>query len=272
MDWKHHLVGTFSWQRVLRSAIAVYVLLVAYLYLRMDAMVFQPQPSSYHDERGLVKLACPDGRRITAVWLPNPQARFTLLYSHGNAEDLGENLPLYQHLHDLGFAVLGYDYHGYGTSEGVPGERTSELDIEAAYAYLTGPLHVPPTRLIAYGRSVGGGPTLALASRHALGALILESTFTDPASVLVPVRLLPWVMFPCLERLKALKLPVLVMHGEADDTIPVTHGRALFAAATGPKWALWVPGAGHDDFKQVAGKKYDDSLRAFAQQLGTMRL
>jgi fermentation-respiration switch protein FrsA (DUF1100 family) len=247
MDWRKHLVGTFSWTRLLRSVVAVYALLVAYLYLRMDGMVFQPQPSSYRDAPGLVKLTCADGTPITAVWLPNPQARYALLYSHGNAEDLGENLPLFQHLHDLGFAVLGYDYHGYGTSQGTPGERTSELDVEAAYAYMTGPLHVQPARLIAYGRSVGGGPTLALASRHPVAGLILESTFTDPASV-------------------------LVMHGEADDTIPASHGHALYAAARGPKQALWVPGAGHDDFKQVAGAKYDQSVRAFARELGTRGL
>jgi hypothetical protein len=259
------------WKRLARSVLTIYAILVAYLYLRMDAMVFQPQPSSYHDEHGLLKLTSADGQRITAAWLPNPAARFTLLYSHGNAEDLGENLPVMQHLHDLGFAVFIFDYHGYGTSTGTPGERTSELDIEAAYAYLTGTLHVAPQHLIAYGRSVGGGPTLALASRHPLAALVLESTFTDPASARVPVRLLPWVMFPSLARLTALDLPVLVMHGEADEVIPFWHGQALYAAARGPKRCLWVPGAGHDDFKEVAGKKYDEALRGFARELGTMR-
>jgi len=163
-----------------------------------------------------------------------------------------------------------YDYHGYGTSQGTPGERTSELDVEAAYRYLTDTQHVAPRRVIAYGRSVGGGPTLALASRHPVGALVLESTFTDPASARVPVRLLPWVMFPSLARLEKLDVPVLVMHGEADDTIPASHGHALYAAARGPKRALWIPNASHDDFKQVAGAKYDEALRAFASELGTM--
>lgn len=257
--------------RLLRTLLVTYVVLVAFLYFRMDAMVFQPQPSSYRDDAGVVKLVCSDGKRITASWFPNPKARYAVLYSHGNAEDLGENLATMQHLHDLGAAVLIYDYQGYGTSEGTAGERTSELSIEAAYAYLTGPLKLDPRHVIAYGRSVGGGPTLALASRHPVGALVLESTFTDPASVRVPVRVLPWVMFPCLERLAALDLPVLVMHGEADTTIPASHGHALYAAAHGPKRALWVPEAGHDDFKEVAGPRYDRALRGFIQELGTMR-
>jgi fermentation-respiration switch protein FrsA (DUF1100 family) len=257
--------------RLLRTLGVTYAALVALLYFRMDALVFQPQPSSYHGDEGLVKLVAADGKRIMACWFPNPKARYAVLYSHGNAEDLGENLPTMQHLHDLGVAVLIYDYEGYGTSEGTAGERTSEASIEAAYAYLTGPLKVAPRHVIAYGRSVGGGPTLALASRHALGALVLESTFTDPASVRVPVRLLPWVMFPSLARLQALDLPTLVMHGEADTTIPSSHGHALYDAARGPKRALWVPEAGHDDFKEVAGARYDRALRGFIQELGTMR-
>ena len=271
MDWRHHLVGTFSWTRLLRSVVAVYALLVAYLYLRMDALVFQPQPSSYHDERGLLKLTCADGRHITAVWLPNPGARYALLYSHGNAEDLGENLGVAQHLVELGFAVLLYDYEGYGTSEGTPGERAADADLEACYTYLVDQRHVPPDRLIAYGRSVGGGPTMALVTTHLVAAVVLESTFTDPASVLVPVRLLPWVMFPSLARVRELHRPLLVLHGLADQTIPAWHGQALYAAAPGPKFCLWVPGADHDDFKEVAGTRYDRALLDFRHYLEAHR-
>ena len=121
--------------RLLRTLGVTYAALVALLYFRMDALVFQPQPSSYHGDEGLVKLVAADGKRIMACWFPNPKARYAVLYSHGNAEDLGENLPTMQHLHDLGVAVLIYDYEGYGTSEGTAGERTSEASIEAAYAY-----------------------------------------------------------------------------------------------------------------------------------------
>src|ERR1019366_451918 len=95
----------------------------------------------------------------------------------------------------------------------------------------------PASHVIDYGRSVGGGPALDLATRKPLRALILESCFTDPASVRVPVRI------------RSVQLPVLVMHGLADELIPASHGQALYAAAPGPKFCLWVGGAGHDDLK-----------------------
>lgn len=265
--WQQLVFGKFSWRRLATSTLLIYAVLVVWVFYAEDGLVFVPRPSSYTDGPGLFKLTCADGKRITAAYLANPQARFTILYSHGNAEDVGENLPVAKRLHDLGFAVLLYDYHGYGTSEGKPGERATRLDVDAAYDYLVRVKHVAPKQLIAYGRSVGGGPTLDLASRQPVGALVLESTFTDPASVRVPVRLLPWVMFPSLDRLRRLPLPVLVMHGAQDDTIPYGHGRALYAAAPGPKFALWIPEASHDDFKDVAGKRYDAALVSFREYL-----
>jgi fermentation-respiration switch protein FrsA (DUF1100 family) len=266
-ELKRRLVGDLSWRRLGRSSLIIYALLVAFLYFREDALVFVPQASTYHDGPGFVKLLTADGLHITASYMANPQATYTLLYSHGNAEDVGENQPLMQQLHDLGFNVLLYDYHGYGTSEGTPGERTSELDIESAYHYLVGPLKTPANRIIAYGRSVGSGPTLALAVREPVAAVVLESAFTDPASARVPVRLLPWVMFPNLQRITQLHVPVLVLHGLADELIPPAHGKALYAAAPGPKRFLWVAGAGHDNLKEVASESYGHALVDFAHSL-----
>lgn len=253
--------------RLVRSIVTIYTLVVAWAFWAEDGMVFLPQPSSYTDGPAYLKLTCADGKRITAAYVPHAGARYTIIYSHGNAEDVGENLGVMAHIAELGFNVLIYDYHGYGTSEGKPGERTSVLDLEAAYAYVTQTLKVPANRVILYGRSVGGGPTMAVATERPCRAVILESTFTDPASVRLPVRLLPWVMFPSLERIRTLHVPVLVMHGLADDLIPASHGQALYAAAPGPKACLWVAGAGHDDFKEVAGKAYDKAITAFARSL-----
>ena len=89
--WRTRLFGTFSARRLLRSAVVIYGLLVAYLYVREEPMLFLPQPSSYKDGPESIKLQTPDGKRITAFYAANPHARYTLLYSHGNAEDIGEN-------------------------------------------------------------------------------------------------------------------------------------------------------------------------------------
>src|SRR5262249_28492413 len=100
-------------------------------------MIFVPPPATYADHGEVRKLRTADGLRISAVYLPSPSATYTLLVSHGNAEDLGTLAPHLVRLRALGFAVFAYDYRGYGTSEGTPSERGAYADIDAAYADLT---------------------------------------------------------------------------------------------------------------------------------------
>src|SRR5574342_467910 len=118
-------------------------------------MIFLPPAPSYPDMPDVIRLATASGERIAAVYLPNPRATYTMLFSHGNAEDLGGIRPLLPVLQDLGFSVLAYDYRGYGLSEGQPSERNVYADIDAAYDYLTRDARVQPGRLILYGRSLG---------------------------------------------------------------------------------------------------------------------
>lgn len=267
--WRKLLVGDFSVGRLVRSLVTIYVLLAGYLYVAADGMIFLPQPASYHDGPGILKLPTADGQRISAAYFPNPRATYTILYSHGNAEDMGENFETMAKIAAAGFAVLIYDYHGYGTSPGTPGEATAALDIEAAYAHLMGPRGVAPNRVIAYGRSVGGGPTLELVGQHRVAGVILESTFTSAVDVRfhLPFRIFPFDKFPSLARIRTLATPVLVMHGREDTLIPFSHGEALYAAAPGPKQHLWIAGAGHDDFKEVAGDRWRQALIDFAKKL-----
>src|SRR5215813_12301269 len=123
-------------------------------------MIFLPPPATYRDAAETLHLTTTDGTRLSAVHLANPHADFTILYSHGNAEDLGLIAPLLARLREWGFAVFAYDYRGYGTSRGTPSERGAYEDVDAAYAFLTRTLGVPPGRIIAYGRSVGSGPAV----------------------------------------------------------------------------------------------------------------
>ena len=242
----------------------VFVFVAAFL---SDRMIFYPQPSSYRDDARITKLKTAAGKTISAAYLPDPHAEFTILYSHGNAEDIGDLAPLLDELHDAGFAVMSYDYEGYGTSEGTPSERATYQDIDAAYAFLTQQQHVPPARIIVFGRSVGNGPAIDLASRQPVGGLIVQSGFTSAFRVLTRVPLLPFDKFRNLDKIKRVKCPVLVMHGKRDAVIPFYMGERLFAAAPGPKWAVWAPTAGHNDFEWEARAQYLPAIHAFAARL-----
>lgn len=262
---KKLLIGEFSYLRIMRSLFFIYACLCIYAYFFTDRIIFLPQPSSYEDSNRILKLITKDGAKISAVYLPNPQAKFTILYSHGNAEDLGDIQFVLEELRSLGFAVFSYDYRGYGTSQGKPTETTTYKDIDAAYNYLTQQLGINPKKIILYGRSVGGGPSVDLASRKPVGGLILENTFVSTFRVATQITIVPFDKFNNIAKIKKVRSPILIMYGKADRVIPFWHGEKLFATANEPKRVLVSETAGHNDFREVAGKKYDRALQEFTQ-------
>ena len=259
------LIGEFSFKRLIYSLIFIYTFFCLYVFFVADSKIFLPQPSSYSDTRDILKLTTHDQIQLSAVYLPNPASKYTILYVHGNAEDLGDIQLTLQQLRDIGFSVFAYDYRGYGTSQGKPSERTAYRDIETAYNYLIQQLTVPAQRIIAFGRSVGGGSVVDLAARKPLGGLIVESSFTTAFRVVLPFSILPFDKFRNIDKIKKVTCPVLVMHGKADDIIPFQHGQQLFTASSEPKLSLWVEQAAHNDFMEVAGEQYADILQKFAQ-------
>lgn len=242
----------------------VYLATITYLYFFADKFIFYPPKSSYQDNSNIIKIKTADGAIISAVYLSNPQAKFTILYSHGNAVDIGELLPFFRLLQQHGFAVFGYDYHGYGTSTGKPTEKNSYYDGEAAYNYLTETLQIPSQKIILYGQSVGAGVALELASKKPVGGLILESPFITAFRTVTDFPLLPFDKYNNLRKISKINVPVLIIHGALDRTIAIWHGQKLFSMAKSPKFSLWIPGAGHDDILAVAGENYWHALQSFA--------
>jgi fermentation-respiration switch protein FrsA (DUF1100 family) len=254
-------------RQVLRLAVllgGVYLVLSILAMTILEKFLFQPHASSYQDDPSILKLTTADGVRISAMLLPNSNARYTLLFSHGNGEDMGDVREKLLHLNALGFAVLAYDYAGYGTSEGTPSERHCYADIDAAYEYLTGPLQVLPERIILYGQSIGGGPSVDLAARRPVGGLILESAFTSAFACSPLTSLLPGDAFRNIDKIRSVKRPVLSIHGRRDWVVPFRVGKALFEAAPGPKRCVWIQRGSHNDLGLVAGEQIDQAVTDFA--------
>jgi len=247
--------------RYLLAPLVVYACVLAVVLIAADRMIFLPRPpSSYADTPDIIKLQTEDGVTISALHLPNPDARFTILYSHGVAEDLGQLRPFFETYRDQGFALFAYDYHGYGTSAGRPSEKNVYRDAAAALRYLVDQAQVKPEHIIAHGRSVGAGAACYLAENEPIGALVLESAFVSAFRAVTHVRLAPFDKFENLQRLAAIRCPVLVIHGLNDDVVAPWHGKKLLAAAGAPKANLWVEGATHDDIPLVAGPKYWEAI------------
>lgn len=233
------------------------------VYFLSSKVAFQPPPSTYRDDDEVIKIKVANGNVISAIYLPNESATYTILYSHGNGEDLGTARRLLDDLWQSGFSIFAYDYEGYGTSTGVPSEPNVYQDIEAAYNYLTNQMHIAPNRVIAHGRSLGGAAAIDLASRQLVAGLILESTFVSGSRIFSRFPVYPFDVFRNADKLQRVKCPVLVMHGQNDKQISFWHGVRLYELASEPKMFLWVESAGHNDLEYVAGAKYDKALQDF---------
>ncbi len=252
------------------AAAALYGVLAFYAWRYSDRMIFLPPPASYGAGPDLTWIPAGDGTRLAARWLPSPDARYTLVYSHGNATDLGQIEPRLQELRErLGVSVLAWDYPGYGQTGGLPGEPATLRGARAVADYATRVLGVPADRLVAYGHSLGGGAAVEMASSWPCAGLVLQSAFTSAFRVRLSVNPFPFDKFDNLARLRRVRCPVLVIHGTADTLIPFAHGEQLLAAAPGRKAHLWVPGAGHNDLVETAGEEYWRALSAFLQSLGS---
>jgi fermentation-respiration switch protein FrsA (DUF1100 family) len=254
-------------KRMLFLAGAIYLALCLFALFLSDSVIFQPPPSSYRDTSEILKVTTASGRKISARYLHNSAAKFTLLVSHGNAEDLGYDRYWLEDLSRAGFNVFAYDYEGYGTSEGKASEKAVYEDEAAAYDYLAVELKTPPDDIILFGRSVGTGPAVHIAARRPAAGLILQSPFLSAFRVLTRIPVLPFDKFPNYKDIGHVHCPVLIMHGNNDTVIGTWHGKRLFELANEPKSFLWIDGADHNDFDMVAGQRYIDALQRFAASL-----
>ncbi|MBV9471263.1 MAG: alpha/beta hydrolase [Abitibacteriaceae bacterium] len=249
---------------------ATLILIVAIVYivahLIADKLIFQP-PVCCYGEFKVTMLKTVTGNDVSALYLPNSRACYTILYSYGNGADLKGIYWLLEKLKSLGFSVFAFDYPGYGKSTGKPSESSLYEAIDAVYAYLTSELGIAPNRIIAYGHSLGGAVALDLASRQLLAGLILEGAFVTAFRVLTYWPISPFDKFQNLRKIKNVQCPILVMHGQCDSIVRPWHGQQLFALAPEPKRSLWVEHAGHNDFIEVASNLYDKALLDFGESL-----
>ncbi|KAJ6290509.1 hypothetical protein OIU78_026281 [Salix suchowensis] len=163
----------------------------------------------------VLRLETKRGNQVVAVYFKNPAASLTMLYSHGNAADLGQMYDLFCELSlHLRVNLMGYDYSGYGKSTGKPTEQNTYADIEAAYRCLEEKYGVKEEDVILYGQSVGSGPTLDLATRlPKLRAVVLHSPIASGLRVMYPVKKTYWFdIYKNIDKIPLVNCPVLVIH------------------------------------------------------------
>jgi len=220
-----------------------------------------------------------DGVRLNGWFVPHPKATTTLLWSHGNAGNIGHRLENIRLLHDkVGINVFIFDYRGYGRSEGRASEEGTYRDAEAALEYLRASKGMEPRQILFFGRSLGAAVAAELAGRADCLALILETPF---ASIPEMARIaFPWLpighllrtRYDVIEKVKRVRAPVLVIHGDQDDVVPFEQGRQVFAAAPSPKEFYTIRGAHHNDTYLVGGDAYFTRLKEFIDRAAASRI
>ncbi|XP_057707367.1 alpha/beta hydrolase domain-containing protein 17C [Corythoichthys intestinalis] len=205
------------------------------------------------------------GNRVQTMYVRcAPNSRYTLLFSHGNAVDLGQMCSFYIGLGcRINCNVFSYDYSGYGVSTGKPSEKNMYADIEAAWQVLRNKYGVTPENIILYGQSIGTVPTIDLAARYECAAIILHSPLMSGLRVAFPNTRKTYCFdaFPSIDKVSKVSSPVLVIHGTEDEVIDFSHGLAMYERCPRAVEPLWVEGAGHNDIELYV--QYLERLKQF---------
>jgi fermentation-respiration switch protein FrsA (DUF1100 family) len=215
-----------------------------------------------------------DGELLHGWWIRGRTGRLGhLLLCHGNAGNVGDRVLHAALLTAVGFDTLLFDYRGYGRSTGRPSEQGTYRDARAALASLLEQPEVDATRVFYLGESLGGAVALDLALERRPAGLLLLSAFVGVRELgrlhypFIPAALIPDI-YPTLRRIHELQAPLLVLHGERDDIVPLSHGRALFEAAPQPKRMHVFPAVGHNDLVPLAGAEMARLIASWVAGLG----
>lgn len=217
----------------------------------------------------------------------------TLLYSHGNGEDLMLQLQYVDALVDItGCDVFAYDYVGYSLSRCM-GMEASEAgcirSIDAAWRYCVDKLALPPECIIIYGRSIGSGPSVDLAARDAVpgsiisprnvAGVVLQSPMASVAGAAfggcqcATAAAYPLDIFRNSEKIGRIRKPVAIIHGTDDYVVSVGNGRELHSLLQNPFEPHWVRGHGHNDIPvDIVCEYIGDFLEALLEEAETTRI
>jgi pimeloyl-ACP methyl ester carboxylesterase len=205
-----------------------------------------------------------------------------LLYSMGKDGDIARRATLLNQFLNRGFSVFIYEYRGYGQSQGRPSLDGMVNDAVSAYDFVTQRLDFKPEQIVLFGESLGGAISLQLALRRSAAGLVLKSTFASlnriarkqlPLLHLYPDSLMAAPSLDNKKAIAACNMPVLVVHGEADRMVPVSHAHLLAAQAGKSRIAgsnnvelVILPQSRHGFMSDEDIKQFENSVVAFVEK------
>ncbi|NET25342.1 alpha/beta hydrolase [Okeania sp. SIO1I7] len=267
-------------------AVCIFLVFLQQLFIFFPSSVIEITPEnvnlSYEDVWLSVSSEKGKLEKIHGWWIPansDTLNRGVLLYFHGNGVNIGANVEQVYRFHKLGFDVLLIDYRGYGLSTGnFPSEAQIYQDVEIVWNYLVNQREITPQNILVYGHSLGGAIAIELATRHPkMAGLIIQSSFTSIHDMVdyqggfyrfFPIKLLLHQKFDSITKLRKLDIPIMLIHGMEDLSVPASMSEKLFAVTPAKIKDLYmVPGANHNNVAAIAGDEYLDRVNKFINQL-----
>ena len=263
-----------AWLKVLLVALALaYVLFAALVWFAQEKLLFYPQP--LHGAPSAppgwtleaVKIAAADGTPLAGVLVKPPASHAPLvIYFGGNAEEVTAFAPLAGQVYGER-AALFVNYRGYGGSGGKPAEKDLVADAIGLYDWAARRTDVDAARVALHGRSLGTGVAVQVAAARPARCVVLTSPFDSARDVAqrgypwLPVKLLLRHPFDSAALAPKMRMPVLILMGEADDLIPMSHSVRLAGLWGGPVERKAFPGFGHNDIGM--NPAYEVAIREF---------
>ncbi len=255
-------------KRLLVSALIIYLAIAAIVFALQRKMLYFP-PDIYLAPEAVqlgefeeIQIQSVSGDALLAWWSPPAgEAGKVILFFHGNASAIYTNHDIFKDLIGAGHGVMSIGYVGYPGAGGKPTQKAISAGVERQYDYLVNDIGISPQRLVYYGTSLGSGIAAQLAAKHLPALLIMEAPFNSVLDIgqrqmpFLPAKLLMKDQYRSDQALKDLHVPLIWMHGTADEVIPMAQGQKLYDGYTGPKSAHIFPGGQHKNLWGLGGRE-----------------
>lgn len=218
-----------------------------------------------------------DGKRLHGWMFVNPNSTKVLLLHPGNAGDILGRLAFVRMLLDAGASVFTYEPRGFGLSEGSPSVSHVCEDGVSAFDFLTETQGYKPDHIVLYGISLGAAVATYVSTKRSASGIILQSGFSSleqiakeqvPLLHIYPSWLFPRPSMNTAETLAKPHAPLLLLHGEMDQLIPISHSRRIYAHAASPKQFVICPHSTHTSIDQRDQKLFISTIATFVRRLG----
>lgn len=249
-----------------------FILIAYFRYIESRSVFYPAREIEYSPkELGLdfqeVFFKAPDDTELCGWFMAKENARYTVLFCHGNAGNISHRIEKLKFFNELGCSVFIFDYRGYGKSRGRPSESGIYLDVRGAYDYLLS-RKISSEQIIGYGESIGTAVIIDLAKQYEMKGLIIDSAMSSARDMVKAIYpFLPyWIFASRLDsenKIKSIKIPKLVIHSINDEIVPFKLGRKLYESALEPKEFLQIHGGHNSCFfesENILRKKIADFL------------